>query len=551
MKTRRYEQHICKQNFTANLQELILIDTNVARSRYKDYKPEYCLWEVYQMFQKVALIGLLTFVDRGSILQCVTGLIISNGVFVAMVKDQPYLDPKTNVLSTVGQFIVVLSFLSALLMRVNLEGEAYLVDVVGFVLLAANIPMMLYLVYDTWLTMQEEIHAAQLDMISAELGGPGAKYKCLSDVNITKRLKGFKKAKNIVGVLRQGEEIIALDQGFTAKGTARIQFDLLQTLPDLQSGGGENQHDPALSEPQPVWVSYHEGGVTGLRYLSLIAGEKKPPMTGKLFVGLVRHDKTLVVIVYRAKALKDMDFLGRNDNYVKVFVNGEERRTTTLENTGAAPMWGAPSTGRPGCDGEAFEFEKVDQLSSIQFQCYDEDEGDTPDDLIGTCTLSLGEIIDAEREASGQARKWSGWRTVRESNVEIAPVLEVDVADSVKRGDMPPDSPYHVAIATDLANKSKAGAALTKAVVTNAGAKAKEQRKAHADKRQEIETHNPLAQPTGIAAVEGGGAQTGMTFEVETGATQLSKEESTVVQHATNVAAAGHKASHVEDADEV
>ena len=45
---------------------------------YKDYKPECCLWEVYQMFQKVALIGLLTFVDRGSILQCLAGLAISN-----------------------------------------------------------------------------------------------------------------------------------------------------------------------------------------------------------------------------------------------------------------------------------------------------------------------------------------------------------------------------------------------------------------------------------------------------------------------------------------
>jgi hypothetical protein len=147
------------------------------------------MWEVYQLLQKVALIGLLTFVDRGSILQCLAGLAICNLVLVAMVKDRPYLDEKTNVLSIVGQLIVVLSFLSALLMCVDLEGEAFTVDMVGFVILAANVPMMLYLIYDTWFTMQEEIHAAQLDMIAAELGGPGAKYKCLRDVDITKKLR--------------------------------------------------------------------------------------------------------------------------------------------------------------------------------------------------------------------------------------------------------------------------------------------------------------------------------------------------------------------------
>jgi hypothetical protein len=479
------------------------------------------------MFQKVALIGLLTFVDRGSILQCLAGLAICNLVLVAMVKDRPYLDEKTNVLSIVGQLIVVLSFLSALLMRVDLEGEAFTVDMVGFVILAANVPMMLYLIYDTWFTMQEEIHAAQLDMIAAELGGPGAKYKCLRDVNITKKLKGFKKEKQIIGVLKVGEEITALDQGFTMKGTARIQFDLTQTLPDVPEEGEQLEEgaDPALMTPQPVWVSYHEGGVTGARNLILVTGEKKPPMTGKLYVGLLRHDKTLAVTVYRAKGLKDMDLLGKNDNYVKVFVNGEEKRTTILENTGAAPMWGAQLKGKPGCEGECFEYEGVDKISSVQFQCFDFDEGgDETDDMIGQCSLPLGEVVDAERETGGEVWRWSGWRTVRESSGELAAELEVTEEDLVERGDMPPDIPYHVVMASDLADKSKAGLEVTKLAANKskekgkaAVAKAKEKNQNRKVKDVDMdemedgpETQNPLA--SGAAAAAAGG---GLTFEVE------------------------------------
>ena len=64
-----------------------------------------------------------------------------------MYKDRPYLDEKTNILSLTGQLIVVMSFLSALLMRVDLEGEAFTVDMVGFIILAMNVPMMGYLIY--------------------------------------------------------------------------------------------------------------------------------------------------------------------------------------------------------------------------------------------------------------------------------------------------------------------------------------------------------------------------------------------------------------------
>ena len=65
---------------------------------YRDYKPEHPLWEIFQMLQKVVLIGLLAFIERGSILQCLVGLVVTNSVLIALIRAQPYQKFQTNVL---------------------------------------------------------------------------------------------------------------------------------------------------------------------------------------------------------------------------------------------------------------------------------------------------------------------------------------------------------------------------------------------------------------------------------------------------------------------
>eukprot|EP01043_Picozoa_sp_COSAG02_P085721 COSAG02_NODE_23313_length_722_cov_1.494382_1_plen_230_part_10 len=146
---------------------------------YKEYRPECCMWEVYQMLQKVMLIGLLTFVARGSIVQCVVGFSISNAVLLTMIKVQPYSDPKTNLLAIVGEGVVCLAFLSALLIRMDLKGEALTVDMIGGIIIASNVPMMVLLCYDTVKTIQEEIIQLQKEVIKDELGGKNAQYRCI------------------------------------------------------------------------------------------------------------------------------------------------------------------------------------------------------------------------------------------------------------------------------------------------------------------------------------------------------------------------------------
>lgn len=355
--------------------------------------------------------------------------------------------------------------------------------------------------------MQEEIHAAQCDMIAAELGGSGAKYKVIREVKITKSFKRFGKKVEGLGLLKVGDEITAIEQGFTNKGTARLQFDFKESVPDLEAEGELQPDDPEY-KPMGVWCSYHDGGVTGPRNFALVTGIMKPARTGKLFVGVLRHDKMLVVTVYRAKGLKDVDMIGSNDNYVKIFVNGgddagEEQRTTVLDNTGANPMWGEQDNSRTGCLGETFEFENIDMIESIAFQCWDEDEGmgDANDDLIGQCSLPLAEVIDFEREAGGHSWTWSGWRTVRESSGELpADIPDLDAAEKVDRGEMPPDIPYHVAAAAAAADRTKQTAEMTKLAAVKSKEKGMAMKEARANRKAvpgaeegQEETENPLA----------------------------------------------------------
>ena len=127
------------------------------------------------MGQKVTLIGLLTFIDRGSILQALLGLIISAFILMAMLGSHPYNQRRTNVLSISGQVIIVLAYLGAVLLRVDLTGEMFTNVHIGYVMVASNVPMSIYLLYDG-LVVKMELHHARIDLLRAEIGAIGSKY---------------------------------------------------------------------------------------------------------------------------------------------------------------------------------------------------------------------------------------------------------------------------------------------------------------------------------------------------------------------------------------
>lgn len=378
---------------------------------YKDYKKDCCMWEIYQMFQKVSLIGLLTFVDRGSILQCLVGLMICNSMLLAMYRDWPYDDYKTNILALAGQAIVVLSFLSALLLRVDLSAEAFTVDMIGFVILASNIPMMGYLIYDTYATMKEEIHAATRDLITAELGYEDAEFTCIKDTPMTADFK-VTELTPVLCHVHAGDEFIKLEAQFVeASSIARIRVS--HTVKLATALGGDTTFEG--------WVTFNEGGITGDRYFLKKSDPKAPPKAGKVKLRVNKHGAHLVVTVLCAKDLKDVD-LGKNDDYVVVIVNeSKQQKTSVLDNAGANPIWGAKG------EGESLVFPNTPTLSRIHVQCWDEDKGE--DDLIGECLLPLDDIVDRYREDRGEPWTWTGWRVVREVNGDLAQLMDFSDSD--------------------------------------------------------------------------------------------------------------------------
>lgn len=111
---------------------------------YIDYKPANCMWEVYQMLQKVFLIGLLSFVDAGGLMQSSVGFIVTLVFLLGFTGVQPYSHGPTNIVAIISQCISVCNYFATVLLKADLEGQVIDEDSVGFAMLMLNVPMLCY-----------------------------------------------------------------------------------------------------------------------------------------------------------------------------------------------------------------------------------------------------------------------------------------------------------------------------------------------------------------------------------------------------------------------
>ena len=257
-------------------------------SLYIDYKPECYLWEVYQMLQKVTLIGLLTFIERGSILQALIGLLVCSMLLMMMLNSKPYELSRTNTLAVFGQALIVVAYLSAVVLRVDLTGELFTVGMVGWAMIAANLPMAGYLIWDSYLTIRDELHHARIDLIRVELGRIGSHYRCVEERGVAVSRKMLKPKAD------SGIDFNSLEIG-------RIQFNEIVVVNAqavvFQDGGAVGRLHNQGGEGQPVgWFSYNHHGLTGARHFELAdTNPKEGSLVGHVHVE-IRRAKTKVLV---------------------------------------------------------------------------------------------------------------------------------------------------------------------------------------------------------------------------------------------------------------
>eukprot|EP01043_Picozoa_sp_COSAG02_P012215 COSAG02_NODE_469_length_21727_cov_64.506334_1_plen_908_part_00 len=105
-----------------------------------DYRPEAWWFEPADMLRKLALSGLLQFVERGTAAQVLVGCCISFASFGVHVRLLPYREVEANVLKVCAEAVLFLTFLISFILRVLPRVEAYEpvgAEAYGYLLLSA------------------------------------------------------------------------------------------------------------------------------------------------------------------------------------------------------------------------------------------------------------------------------------------------------------------------------------------------------------------------------------------------------------------------------
>jgi hypothetical protein len=90
-----------------------------------DYRPEAWWFEPADMLRKLALSGLLQFVERGTAAQVLVGCCISFASFGVHVRVLPYREAEANVLKVCAEVVLFLTFLISFILRVLPRVEMY------------------------------------------------------------------------------------------------------------------------------------------------------------------------------------------------------------------------------------------------------------------------------------------------------------------------------------------------------------------------------------------------------------------------------------------
>eukprot|EP01051_Picozoa_sp_SAG22_P008820 SAG22_NODE_695_length_7843_cov_2.924587_4_plen_160_part_00 len=124
----------------------------------------------------------------------------------------PYSDCRTNVLSIMGQMVLVFSFFATILLKADMHGELLTDDHIGIIMVVAHLPMMIYFVYDVSKSVLAGLGSAVVETKQREVT---ELFQRLNAVGSEATTRNYEERVRLLAVLR--DEISTVVEAIDAK----------------------------------------------------------------------------------------------------------------------------------------------------------------------------------------------------------------------------------------------------------------------------------------------------------------------------------------------
>ncbi|TNV82162.1 hypothetical protein FGO68_gene4454 [Halteria grandinella] len=163
----------------------------------------------------------------------------------------------------------------------------------------------------------------------------------------------------------------------------------------------------------------------------------------------------LKILIVRGRLFRDTEIMGHMDPFIQLTMNGQVKKTSAIDDGGKRPVWN-----------QSFEYvvNTLDDL--LEIKCYDEDV--FTNDLVGECSIKVGELCGNDLEHQSAIRKWITLFYDKKKSAEIQIDVKYVPPAALQRfaSDELPEKPVVLPQITNKENNSKDVQNLLNQVIT-------------------------------------------------------------------------------------
>eukprot|EP00519_Triparma_laevis_P016028 CAMPEP_0182496482 /NCGR_PEP_ID=MMETSP1321-20130603/5116_1 /TAXON_ID=91990 /ORGANISM="Bolidomonas sp., Strain RCC1657" /LENGTH=509 /DNA_ID=CAMNT_0024700111 /DNA_START=391 /DNA_END=1920 /DNA_ORIENTATION=+ len=105
---------------------------------WRDYRPQYWWFEIYECFRRLSLTGMLVFFDTGSVLQLCFSIILGILSLQVYTECKPFEEPSENDLVRVSSLSIIFTLIAAIMFKLRSEDVTENSDRIGIALIIVN-----------------------------------------------------------------------------------------------------------------------------------------------------------------------------------------------------------------------------------------------------------------------------------------------------------------------------------------------------------------------------------------------------------------------------